>query len=97
MPNSLQYFIIVALILLIYFGYIRGHIKLLRLEKVTEGMSESKVRRLLGRPMNIKEHDNEKVYYYKFNYAVRMAPEVKTSVQIIFNKGKVSRINKKRL
>lgn len=84
--------IVVALILLIYFGYVHSRIKCIRSNEVHVGMTESQVRRLIGSPCKTRNVGKLKVAIYKFNYANRLSSETRCKVHIEFSNGEVIRI-----
>lgn len=94
MPDWLQGVVIVVLSLILYFTYIHGFLRSLRVEKVTVDMSEKQVRKLLGRPKKIHNKGSEVVLSYKFEYANRLAPTTIIFVKVGIRNGKVSWIDK---
>lgn len=92
MPDVVQWMVVFVLVLLIYLGYIHGFIKYMRSGKVTIGMSEKQVRRLIGRPNKIKGTDKSKTATYRFHYANRLSAETSVKVCIEFRNNKVARV-----
>lgn len=64
MSSIVQWIIVVALILLIYFGYVHSRIKCMRSNEVHVGMTESQVRRLIGSPYKTRNVGKLKVAIY---------------------------------
>lgn len=92
MSSIIQWIIVIALILLIYFGYVHSYIKCMRSNKVHVGMTESQVRRLIGSPCKAGNAGKLKVAVYRFNYANRLSNETRCKVLIEFSNGKVKSI-----
>ena len=92
MSSIVQWTIVVALILLIYFGYVHSRIKCMQSNKVHVGMAESQVRRLIGSPCKIMNVGKLKVAMYRFNYTNRLSSETRCKVHIEFSDGKIIRI-----
>ena len=95
MPDWLQWVIIIVLSITLYFMYIHGFLRSLRVEKVTVGMPEKQVIKLLGQPKKIRKNGSEVVLCYKFEYANRLATTTSIATKVGIRNGKVSWVNKK--
>ena len=95
MPDWLQWVIIIILSIALYFVYIHGFLRSLQVEKVTVGMSEKQVRKLLGQPKKIRNNGSDVVLCYKFEYANRLAPTTSIATKVGIRNGKVYWVNKK--